>query len=149
MSVRDVENGYAREVQLSIAVGGVLLEYILWEGYDIEAYGGGTFGWGSLSLHLEKRADAATWDEIWDSLEPTANPEDMVSMSLSHPFFMAQPRLGIRYYLTPWLALSGSVDFSIISLNSTDWEANGKDLYNAPSFDIIQPLFQFAVLLGG
>jgi hypothetical protein len=148
-TVGDMEGGYAREVCVHLAWGGFLAEYIIWEGKGFEAYAGGTIGWGSLSVQTEKIADPASWEEIWGSLEPGASPEDNLSSELSHSFFMGQSRLGLRYYLTTWLALSGSFDFTLFNLSSSGWELNGKEVYNAPSMDISQPFFQFAVLIGG
>ena len=132
-TVNDMVGGYAREVSVNLSWGGVLAEYIIWEGSGIEAYAGGTIGWGTLKIHSEKIADPASWGEFWDSLEPGTSPENNISSELSHSFFLGQPRLGLRYYLTTWLAISGALDFTLFSLDSDGWKLNDKVVYNAPS----------------
>ena len=149
MIVSDMKDGYAREVSFEMAWGGLLLEYIAFEGRGFEIYSGGTLGWGGVSVHLEKSAEPADWDEVWNNYQPVANTEDNLSSTFTHSFFMLQPRLGVRYFLLDWLAVSGSVDLPLLKLNSSDWKLNGNDVYNAPELDLIQPFFQFAILFGG
>ncbi len=147
--VSDLKNGYAREASFSISWGGLLLEYIVLEGRGFEIYGGGTLGWGSFTIQLEKSAGPADWNGVWDNYEAVQSTEDNISSTFSNSFFMLQPRVGIRYFLTDWLAVSGSVDVPLLKLNSNNWKLNDNDVYNAPSIDLIQPFFQFAILLGG
>ncbi|HDH57228.1 MAG TPA: hypothetical protein ENF16_01325 [Bacteroidetes bacterium] len=147
--VKDFKDGYAREASFHISWGGFLMEYILYEPGYFEFYGGGTIGWGSVSINLQKSSGPVNWDEIWNSYEPIASDTENISSKLEHSFFMLQPRLGVRYYLLDWLAISGSVDVPLVNLSSGGWSLNGDDVYDAPSLNLIQPFFQFSILAGG
>lgn len=147
--VKDMEDGYAREASFSMSWGGFLMEYIILEPGDFEIYGGATLGWGAVSVHLQKTSGPANWDDLLSNFAAEEGTTDNISSNLEHSFFLAQPRLGIRYYLLDWLAVSGSVDYGLIALSSGGWTQNGEDVYNAPSLDLIKPFFQFTILAGG
>jgi hypothetical protein len=149
MRVDDFTDGYAREAVFRLGWGGILVEYILYETGRFEFYGGGTLGWGRLSLSLEKSRNSVSWDDVWNSYLPEAGSEDNISSTFKHSFFLVQPRLGARYYLSSWLAVCGSVDFTVSHLSGDGWSLSGNEVYGAPTLDLNSPFFLLGVLFGG
>lgn len=149
MTTKDVENGYARDVTFSMAWGGLLLEYLVFEDWGFEAFMGGTLGWGGVSVHLKKTLSPIEWGDVWDDYQAVPDSTDNISTTFDHSFFLLQPRIGLKYYLLDWLAVGASVDVPILNLDAEGWTLDGDDVYNAPSLDLTQPFFQFNVMLGG
>jgi len=149
MRTQDFENGYAREATFSMSWGGILIEYWFLEALNCEFYAGGTLGWGAVALRLEKTASPVDWDDVWGNFQADSSMAENVSSEFQHSFFLMQPRLGIRYFLLDWLALSGTVEIPLLKLSSDGWELNGDNVYDAPELDLMQPFFQFSILLGG
>ena len=148
-SVSDLENGYARTARFTIGWGGVQFEYLLLELSRVDFVAGGLVGWGSASIHLQKSRSPLDWDEIWDNYQALSDTSENISSDLSHSFFLFQPRVGIRVYLTHWLALSGSIEVPLSKLSSGSWKLNEADVYNAPEMDLIAPFYHFSILFGG
>jgi hypothetical protein len=145
----DIENGYAREATFSMTWGGFLLEYLVFEDWGIEAFAGGTLGWGGVSVHLRKTLSPIDWDEVWNNYQATSGTTDNISTQFDHSFFLVQPRVGLKYYLLDWMAVGVSVDVPILNLDSDGWTIDGDDVYDAPSLDLTQPFYQFSILFGG
>lgn len=147
--VQDYEDGHAREATFSMTWGGVLIEYWFLEALNCEFYGGGTLGWGNASLQLEKTASPINWDAVWNNYQPETGASENISSQFTHSFFLAQPRLGVRYFPLNWLALGASVELPLVKLNSGGWKLNGNDVYGAPELNLIKPFFHFSVMIGG
>ncbi len=149
MRVNDYADGFAREAVFRMGWGGILLEYVLYETGRFEFYGGATLGWGRLTLSLEKREDSVGWDNVWNAYLPETGGENNISSTFEHTFFLAQPRLGARYYLSSWLAVCGSVEFAVSHLSGDGWTLSGNEVYGAPALDLNSPFFLFGILFGG
>jgi hypothetical protein len=148
-TVNDLENGYARTARFNIGWGGIILEYRLLELSRVDILAGGILGWGGVSLHLQKNLSPVSWDEIWENYEAIADTAQNISSDLTHSFFVLQPRLGVRVYLTEWMALGGSVEFPVSNLSSAGWRLNDEQVYDAPSMKLTAPFFHLSILFGG
>lgn len=148
-SVSDLENGYARTARFTIGWGGVQFEYLLLELSRVDFVAGGLVGWGGASIHLQKSRSPIDWGDVWNDYQALSDTSENISSDFTHSFFLFQPRLGVRVYLTHWMALSGSVEVPLSKLSSGGWKLNDADVYNAPELDLIAPFFHFSILFGG
>jgi hypothetical protein len=148
-SVSDLENGYARTARFTIGWGGVMFEYLLLELNRVDFIAGGLVGWGGVSLHLQKTHSPLDWDEIWNNYQALSDSSENVSTDFTHSFFVFQPRVGVRVYLTNWMALGACIEVPLSKLSSGGWKLNEADVYNAPDMDLIAPFYHFSILFGG
>ena len=148
-SVSDMENGYARTARFAMGWGGMQFEYLLLELSRVDFVAGGLIGWGGVSMHLQKTHSPVDWDEIWDNYQALGDSSDNISSDFTHSFFVFQPRVGVRVYLTHWMALSGSIEMPLSKLSSGGWKLNEAEVYNAPEIDLIAPFYHFSILFGG
>ncbi len=89
------------------------------------------------------------WDDVWIDYQALSDTSENISTDFTHSFFIVQPRIGVRVYLTHWMALSGSIEVPLSKLSSGGWKLNDADVYNAPELDLIAPFFHFSILFGG
>jgi len=148
-SVSDLENGYARTARFTIGWGGVQFEYLLLDLGRADFVAGGLVSWGGASIHLQKTRSPIDWDDVWNDYQALSDTSENISSDFTHSFFLFQPRVGVRVYLTQWMALSGSVEVPLSKLSSGGWKLNDADVYNAPELDLIAPFFHFSILFGG
>jgi len=148
-SVSDLENGYARTARFTIGWGGVQFEYRLLELNRVDFFAGGLVAWGGVSIHLQKTRSPMDWDEIWNNYQALSDSSENISSEFTHSFFLFQPRLGVRVYLTNWMALGASIEVPLSKLGSGGWKLNEADVYNAPEMDLIAPFYHFSILFGG
>ena len=147
-SVEDLANGYARKASFQMGWSGLQVEYCTPVFHGFEAFGGSSFGYGGVDVRLEKTHSPVDWGGIWDQFVAGDPSTQNLSIELHHSFFLVQPRLGLRFYLRDWMAVSGSVELPLLKLNSGGWSVNGSDVNGAPSLDLTSPLFQFSVMVG-
>jgi hypothetical protein len=150
-SVEDLVNGYAREARFKMNWGGLQLEYRSPIFHRFEAFGGSSFGFGGVTVRLEKTKNPVSWEDLWGQYQatpPTLTNDPNLTTELHHSFFLVQPRAGLRFYLRDWMILSGSVEVPLLKLNSGGWTVNGNDVYSAPSLDLISPFYHFSLMLG-
>jgi hypothetical protein len=150
-SVEDMENGYARKAGFNLWWGGAVVEVVIYGISRFETYLGASLGGGSATICLEKTHNPANWGEIWGNYSAApgdSNSTDNLTTIMHHPFFLAQPRLGLRYYANNWLAFSGSVEIPLVHLSSGGWKMNGNDLFGAPGMNLMRPFYQFSIYIG-
>lgn len=96
---------------------------------------GAMLGYGHADIELRQfLSGPADWDEIWDvySSEPPL-PSTFTNVMRSN-FFTYQPFVRLKYKLTTWLSLQGSLGY--LGAQAGSWTHRGDvDIENAPDLD--------------
>lgn len=121
-----------RDVELSIAYGGVSVEYVIPVRPRLDVAVGVTLG--SLGMDVKMSKDDGSpksWDDIWGEYGSTQDAASY-TRTLSGGFFMYQPSVNIEYAILRWLGVRAGVSYN--GLAGTSWKLDEKfDLFNVPS----------------
>jgi hypothetical protein len=121
-----------RDVDLSIAYGGVSIEYVIPVRSRLDVAVGVTLG--SLGMTLKVTKDDGTakvWDDLWGEYsgsQPVAN----YTRSLSGGFFSYQPSVTVEYAILRWLGVRVGASYN--GLAGASWTLDDThDVFNVPS----------------
>lgn len=124
-----VVNGFNRQADYSIGVGGLTIEYTL-PFIKIPAVSvGAILGTGSLQIDLYQSKNVDGWDKLWDDF---GNESDTKMLSMKNSFYTFTPTINIDYPVSRYLAFRLGAGYLLTFAD--DWTLNNElDLNNVPS----------------
>lgn len=127
-------NGLTNEVDFSLWFMGVTAEYVFsFMKGDVAV--GTLVGWGHSEIKLRQISQKPMpWEDIWDAYQLEGGPKNFGTI-LKGNFFAYQPFLRLKYKLTGWLSLQGSVGY--LGAEVGKWKQWGDvEIENEPSLDL-------------
>jgi hypothetical protein len=136
-----------REVKVGLGFLGATGEYVFsFMRGDVAV--GTMLGWGHADIELwQIQSDPIDWDLIWDSyVQEPALPGNF-GTTLKGNFFAYQPFLRLKYKLTGWLSLQGSVGY--LGAEVSSWKQRGDvGIDNEPTLDFGGAMFTLGPHIG-
>ena len=129
----DPATNIRRDVEMSVGLGGVTVEYVVNIVPRLDVAFGTMIGWGGVDLTL--RADSGgsnTWtgESTWFRDWPRG-PWTNSTRTLSGSYFALVPAVNVEYAVLGWLALRVGASYTAMLFPS--WQVDGKyDLLNVP-----------------
>lgn len=127
--------GYDNDVEFNLWFMGTTAEYVFsFMKGDIAV--GTLLGWGHSEIKIRHISrEPRSWDIIWDDYDEIWDlPPQNFSTTLKGNFFAYQPFVRLKYKLTGWLSLQGSVGY--LGADVGKWKEWGDvDVENEPSLD--------------
>jgi len=133
-TVEGMDDLFTRQAKVGLGYMGVSGEYVysFMKG-DVAA--GAMLGYGHADIELRQfLSGSADWDELWEvyASEPPL-PSNFTNIMRSN-FFAYQPFLRVKYKLTGWLSLQGSIGY--LGARAGSWKHRGDvDIEGAPDLD--------------
>ena len=89
------KDGFNRQIEYSVGLGGVTLEYTLpfVEGFGISL--GGIIGVGSSTVSFYQNNGSFNWDDLWKDITDPAKKTQNIARKMSNTFFTFVPTLNI------------------------------------------------------
>ncbi len=139
-----------QDVTVSIGGGGIYTEY---EGIHpmtrCEVSPSLGIGFGGLDIRVDQFANNVRWDDLWGSLNPdSTGSRKTFALEMSRGFFMLQPGIGVKYFLTDFMAIEARVSY-LLMINLGDWEYGDVKLLDVPSNSMSAPVFGLRLAFGG
>lgn len=127
-----IKDGFNKEIQYSIGLGGVTLEYTLpfVEGFGVSI--GGIIGVGSSTINLYQNKSDLNWLDLWQDITNPAKKTQNISRKMSNTFFTLVPTLNIDIPISRFASfrVGGGYIFSF----SENWKGdNDIPLHGVPS----------------
>ena len=121
-----------RDVELSVAFGGVTVEYAVPVVPRLDVAFGVMLGGGSTSIKMTRNINSnKLWNEIWTDYGLNSQVTDEYTRNLSGSFFIYQPSFNIEYAVLRWVGLRVGVSYNGMAVN--DWKLDDKyDLIGVP-----------------
>jgi len=122
------------EVQFSLWFMGGTAEYVFsFMKGDVAV--GTLLGWGHSEIKIRQvSTEPIPWDTIWDDYQTAGTMENFGTI-LKGNFFAYQPFLRLKYKLTNWLSLQGSVGY--LGAQVGTWKQWGDvEIEKEPSLDV-------------
>lgn len=124
-----VVNGYNRQADYSIGVGGLTIEYTLPFIKTPAVSVGAILGAGSLQIDLYQSKNTHDWDKLWDGF---GDESDTKMLSMKNTFYTFTPTINIDYPVTRYLAFRIGAGYLLTFAD--DWTLNNDlELNNVPS----------------
>jgi hypothetical protein len=89
------KDGFNKEVEYSMGLGGVTLEYTLPFVEKIGISVGGIIGVGSSTINIYQNKGELNWGDIWNEVSDPAQKTQNISRKLKNTFFTVAPTLNI------------------------------------------------------
>ncbi len=89
------KDGFNKEADYSLGLGGVTLEYTLPFVESIGVSVGGIIGVGSSSITIYQNKEAFNWGDIWNEASDPAKNTQNISRKLTNTFFTVAPTLNV------------------------------------------------------
>jgi hypothetical protein len=127
--------GIRRDVELSVGMGAVTIEYVVPVAQHLDLALGGTLGWGFLDLTLrQSNGGSNTWlgEQLqYSGMASTLMPPNATRI-LSGSFFLWAPTVNVEYAALGWLAFRLGATYNVMSFPS--WRVDGNyDLLGVPT----------------
>lgn len=133
-SAVDILTGVRRDVDMSVGVGGVTVEYVVTLMPRLDVAFGTMVGWGGIDLTLRTdKGGPSTWsgEKDWFANWP-GNTNTNMTRTLTGSFFTLVPAVNIEYAVLGWFALR--VGASYVAMMAPSWQVDGKyDLVGVPA----------------
>jgi hypothetical protein len=139
-----------QDVNISLAGGGVLGEYVLWHPIDrIELDADLGIGFGGTDITIDQFGPNVTWDDMMGSLAPGSSAtRQTFSLSFSRAFFMLEPGVAMKFYVNGFLAVEGRASYLWV-VGMGDWMFRDVKVLNMPDADMSAPVFGLRFVFGG
>ena len=127
------QDGITREAEVDLGFMGGTAEYVFsFEKGDVAV--GTLLGWGNAEIRLRYVSKKPiSWDQIWEDYQPQGEAENF-GTTFKGRFIAYQPFLRLKYKLTGWLSLQGSVGY--LGAEVGQWKQwVDIDIENEPSLD--------------
>ena len=139
-----------QDVSLSLGGGGLYTEY---EAVHVARRLEGSLcmgiGFGGASLRIDQFGSNVQWNDLWNSLNPDSiASRNTFAIAMSRAFFMLVPEVGVKFFITRFMALEGRVGY-MLTLNLSDWEYKDMKVLDAPDTDFSAPTFGLRLIFGG
>lgn len=122
-------NGVNRQVDYSLSMGGVTIEYTLPILKTPAISIGAILGSGSINIDLYQNTNSAEWNDTWSGF---GNEVDTKMNSVENTFYTITPTLNIDYPVTRYLAFR--IGTGYIVTFADDWKLNNElQLKGVPS----------------
>ena len=139
-----------QDVHVDLGGGGIYSEYVLV--HPIRRLEGDLnlgIGFGGMSISVFQSDGNLTWDGLWGSLNPDSiHTRTNFDFSMDCGFFMLQPGVSVKYYITHFMALEGHAGYLWI-VGMGDWTMNETQILDFPDVDLSAPSFGLRLVFGG
>lgn len=144
---------YNREIYLTMAGGGFMVEYAPFMIGPVNIGAGSMIGFGGMTLELRQDNGTFTWEDLvgqYTTDPATVSAENAVSR-IDQGFFMVNPYVTARIHVLSWMAVEGAVGYHFDTSSMDNWaffedrELNGK----GPDFNFHRPYFRVGLAFGG
>ena len=132
MTSKSLSGNTRRDVELSVSLSGVTLDYVVPVMPRLDLSFGMLLGKGSMDLKITRDdGGAKVWDDLWNQFG-SLQPAQEYSRKLSGSFFVVQPSVNIEFSLLRWVGLRAGVSY--VDMSGGDWTMDDKyDIYGVPS----------------
>ena len=142
----DASSNITREAKVGMGFLGATGEYVFsFMRGDVAV--GAMLGWGHADIELRQISkNPIPWDHIWDDYQLSEAPDNFMTI-LGGNFLAYQPFVRLKYKLTGWLSLEGSVGY--LGAEVSTWkQREDVDIENEPSLDFSGLIVSFGPHLG-
>ena len=121
-----------RDVELSVAFGGVTIEYAVPIVPRLDVAVGIMLGGGGTGIKMTQNINSnKLWTTVWDEFGMNHPGLDEYTRNLSGSFFIYQPSLNIEYAVLRWVGLRVGVSYNGMAVS--EWKLDDKyDLIGVP-----------------
>lgn len=122
-----------RDFELSVAFGGMTIEYVIPVIPKLDISAGIMLGAGSTTLKIWRNQNSnKIWDDTWRDFGNNQSSTFEYSRSLNGAFFVYQPQVNIEYAIMQWVGLRLGVAYN--GMAGASWKQDDKyDLVEVPS----------------
>lgn len=116
----DVSSNTRRDVELSVGLGALTIDYVIPVTPRIDISVGGLLGGGSMDLKLTRdEGRAKIWGSYWNTLGSQQTVYEY-SGKLSGSFFIYQPAVNVEYAVLRWLGVRAGVSY--MGMSGGSWK---------------------------
>lgn len=123
-------NGFNREAEYSVSLGGFTVEYTLPFVPSVALSAGAIIGGGNVTVELYQNRGSVDWDDIWDEYD-TNTPSQNLHRKLSNTFFTIAPTLNVDIPINRFLAFRIGGGYQIALGGKWKFD-NGEAINNVP-----------------
>lgn len=128
---KSISGNTERAVELSVACGGVTVEYVIPVLSRLDVAIGGMLGGGGIDLKITRDENfRKKWENIFNEFGAT-DPVQEYTRMLSGSFFIYQPSINVEYAVLRWIGLRAGVSY--LGMTGGKWTMDDRfEVYGVP-----------------